>query len=353
MDVKNLNLDNITLEYVLSDKAIFSALFNVLDIHLFAIARDGNYIIKNKILDEVLEKLYPIQKPDNLNAKDIDPVAWNDCVQVMETGKTNIQEEQAPNGHFYLSVKSPLVHQDNVIGVIGIAVDITKQKQAKIAKSEFLLNMQHDLRTPFSGIYSISKMLRDTEKDAGRKELQGMVVDSANRLLQLLDQVLEISRLGDNPLVYSEFNVKDAANEVAELLHAEIHAKGLSFSLDCQEALIKTDRMRFSRILMNLLGNAVKFTEKGTIGLKIILNDYLLVEVSDTGIGIPADKLDFIFEKFAKLKLSYKDKSFTGSGIGLHIVKQFVNDLGGLIKVQSTLDQGSIFTCKLPLLPLA
>jgi two-component system aerobic respiration control sensor histidine kinase ArcB len=292
--------------------------------------------------------------------------AWLNSKKVIDTKSIQTFEEICPlkNGSikYFLTIKAPLLDGfNNSIGLVGLSLDITKRRhiehklaslkakeEAEKLKDIFIKNMQHDLRTPFSGLLSVSKLLLNTEKDTTRKELQGMVVSSADRLLQLLDQVLEVSELGYHPLVYSQFNIQEVITEVTELLNAEIKVKGLKFSIECPKKIIKTDKMRLSRILINLLGNAVKFTQQGSISLIVILKDELIIKVSDTGIGIPADKLDFIFDKFAKVRLSNTEQKFTGSGIGLHIVKQFVSELNGTIKVKSRQNKGSIFTVSLP-----
>lgn len=326
----------------LSDKhfaGLINALFDQLNINFFAIDKDGYYIARNHTLTKVVGET---QRADKVEEK-----AWKSCLHVMETGQSEVVEEAYKN-RWYLSFKSPLIEEDQTVGVIGISLDITDRKQAELAKSEFLLNMQHDLRTPFSGLLSISSMLYEKETDNTKKQFQGLVVQSASRLLQLLDQILELSQLGDHPISYSKFNIQQAVSEIIELLNAEIQMKGLSLSVECPKSDIYTDKMRFNRILLNLLGNAVKFTNQGEIAIKIALSDSLSLTVKDTGVGIPKDKINFIFDKFAKLKLSNTEQSFKGSGVGLYIVKQFVDDLKGSVEVKSKLGKGSIFTVSLP-----
>lgn len=351
MDVKNLDINNITLEHVLSDKVIFSALFNILDVHLFAIAKDGSYFVKNKILQEAIDKLYPIEKPEVLNAKDIDPVAWDDCCYVMESGKTKVQEEHAPNGHYYLSVKSPLVHKAEVIGVIGIAIDITKQKQAELAKEEFLANMSHDLRIPFSGILSMADYLYQHETDELKREFLGNIVQSSKSFLDFLSQILELTKsdIGAETAYSSRFNIGEEVNEIVAMFQAELKIKGLTLIVDCPSAIIKTDKLKLAKILLNLLGNAIKFTESGTIQIQVRLNPILTITVKDTGVGISEEHQSRIFDKFYKITPSYKTGMFKGSGLGLYIVQETVKSLGGFISLESKLNQGSSFTVSLPI----
>lgn len=336
-----INMDVDANELVeLAKPELYSLLFDNLSVNYSIIDVNGNYVDRNVAnYHNISQKL--------ANANEIDPVTWADCVEVMKNRRQVIKEEFF-RGRLYLSIKQPVIKNNQSIGIIVLSIDITEQKQAELAKNEFLLNMQHDLRTPFSGLLSISSMLYEKETDNTKKQFQGLVVQSASRLLQLLDQILELSQLGDNPISYSHFNIQQAVSEIIELLNAEIQMKGLSLSVECPESDIYTDRMRFNRILLNLLGNAVKFTSLGEIDVKVIVNDSLSLTVKDTGVGIPKDKIDFIFDKFAKLKLSNTEQSFKGSGVGLYIVKQFVDDLGGSVKVKSKPGKGSSFTVSFP-----
>lgn|GEM_PF-1903818 len=349
MDIKNLVTDNITLEYVLSDKAIFNALFNALEIHLFAIAKDGNYIVKNQILDQAISKLYPSEKPIHINAKEIDEVAWEDCCEIMNSGKTRVKEERAPNGRYYLSVKSPLRNKDEVVGVIGIAVDITDKKQAEIAKEEFLANMSHDLRIPFSGICSMADYLYHIETDVVKKEFLGNIVESSKGFLNLLTQILDLSQIQQTKSRLLNCNIRDEINQLAMMFQAELKIKGLDLIVDCPNVIIKTDRLKLAKILLNLLGNAIKFTQEGYIKIQVIIARNLNIKVIDTGIGIEKKHQIQIFEKFYKVKPSIKPHAPKGSGLGLFIVEQAVRELGGTLNLKSKPGQGSVFDLALPL----
>jgi signal transduction histidine kinase len=355
MDVKSLNADNAILANLLADKVIFNALFNVLDIiHLFAIAKDGSYIIKNKILDKVISKLYPNEKPKVLNAKDIDPVAWNDCYYIMETGKTKVQEEQAPNGRYYLSVKSPLVHNNEVIGIIGIAVDITDKKQAELAKEEFLANMSHDLRIPFSGIASMADYLYQQETDPVKKQCLEDIVQSSKGFLSLLTQILECAKADyQEQLMPTVFNLQQEIAQLANMFQAELKMKQVDLVINCPHVLIQTDKLKLSEIILNLLGNAVKFTERGSVHIKVKTNPYLVILVKDTGIGINKAHQPYIFDKFYKVNSSYKTGSFKGFGLGLYAVQKSAKALGGFVTVKSQPGKGSSFTLSLPVHPEA
>lgn len=287
---------------------------------------------------------------------------------VISTNREQIFEEKGLSANLepaiYLSRKVPLTNeQGQIIGIVGVSVDISERKrleseliaakdaaeQANQAKSEFLMNMGHDLRTPFSGILSMTNLLYQAEQDSAKKELQQLIIISSRRLLALLNDVMELSKLGSNPIAYSKFNIRSVVQEVVDLFAAETKAKKLSLLFDCLDSEFISDKLRFTRIILNLVGNAIKFTDKGWIKLSVKVETELEIIVEDTGIGIADGKLDLIFDKFSKLTPSNQHADYRGTGLGLYIVKQFAEELGGTAGVTSRLNQGSRFTVKLPL----
>jgi len=276
--------------------------------------------------------------------------------EVIETGKGITLEERGLDEEgkevFYLSTKTPLLDENgSIIGVIGSSIDITKQKQAELelSKTAFIENMSHDLRTPFTGILSLSEYLHEKETDPTKKEFLGEILRSGKWLLTLLNEVLELSALGSHALNINEFDLSEVVQGIADLLRAEVRHKGLVMNVSCPKVTIRSDKMRLSRILLNLIGNAVKYTQKGSVTIDIFIGSQLEIKITDTGAGIPADALDTIFNRFSKLKPSYKQQYFSGVGIGLHVAREFANDLGGDISVQSELGVGSVFVFSAPL----
>lgn len=245
----------------------------------------------------------------------------------------------------YMTKKVPLRDKTNaIIGLIGNSLDVTKQKQAEIAKLEFLRNMSHDIMTPFSGILGISSVLYEEERDPEKKTNIKYIIQSSERLLQLFKQILEISDLGEREVRLEEVNLESIVYEIVDMVSASAKYKGLKLEVSCPKITVMSDKLRIGRILLNLLGNAIKFTQTGFIQVKVLTEPVLQISVKDTGPGIPADKLEVIFEKFLKLSESGRHCHFTGSGIGLYIAKQFALELGGNISVESELGIGSTFT---------
>ena len=256
----------------------------------------------------------------------------------------------------FLSRKIPLYDPKTkkVIGIIGTSIDITEGKQAELAKQQFIMNMAHDLRTPLSGIIGLSYILsKEGTQDQDRQHGQ-WIQDSGNQLLELINIVLEVTAaqyhftetIASNTIYLEQF-----VKELQTLMQPAVVSKGLDFQikLDANLPLINTDQIKLKRLLLNLLGNAVKFTKEGKVCLDINLlaieknQANIEIRISDTGIGIPEDKLDKIFDRFYRIHPSYKAQ-YTGYGIGLYLVKKTLELLDGKIKVSSKEGKGSCFT---------
>jgi two-component system aerobic respiration control sensor histidine kinase ArcB len=273
----------------------------------------------------------------------------------------------------YLSHKVPLQNKlGEPVGLLGISLDITDRKEmenqlknamqladrANQAKSQFLLNMSHDIRTPLNGIMGMAQILKTLETDDHKLELINSLMISTKTLVKLCSEIIEYADIYKHgiPIRKNTFSPTELLNSLEQILKAPMKKKKLEFHIQLDSRLptqLMGDEMRLHRIMLNLLGNAVKFTDQGHIMLKFELkgehSDRVTVQIQiiDTGIGIPADKFDYIFEYFSRLTLSDRSK-YKGTGLGLSIVKQFVNDLNGSISVQSKVNQGTRFTVVLP-----
>jgi signal transduction histidine kinase len=320
----------------LANPYLYALLFDNLSINYSIIDCNGNYLHCN---DSNLQNI----SQGLTNAKDIDPVTWLDCEKVMHEKKQAIKEEFFRE-KLFLSIKQPIIKDNESVGIIVLSIDITEKRQAEIAKKEFIENMSHDLRTPFTGIISLSEYLYNQEQESTKKELLGEILNSGKSLLSLLNQVLELSKQGSHPLNITEFNLAEVIQESLNLVHAEAVHKKLVISTHFSDLSIKSDRMRISRILINLLSNAIKYTSKGYISVKLKRSCPIEIDIEDTGEGIPTEALSYIFERFSKLNSSYQQKYFDGAGIGLHIAREFARELGGDITVKSEVGKGSRFT---------
>ena len=228
--------------------------------------------------------------------------------------------------------------------------------EASRAKSEFLANMSHELRTPMNAILGFIEMLLDDlygEVPAELREPLHDVQINGKHLLNLINDVLDLSKIeaGRMELVLSEYSVQDVIEAVCASLQSLAAEKGLKFSAKTQPEipLAYGDGKRITQCIMNLAGNALKFTKQGQVELSVErLNGLLRYRVSDTGIGIPPDQLERVFGEFRQVNAAIT-REYGGTGLGLSITKKFVELHGGRIWVESDLGQGSRFYFEIPL----
>ncbi|WP_156875075.1 response regulator [Legionella micdadei] len=275
---------------------------------------------------------------------------------------------------FYLSKKVPLRNYKNeIVGLVGISVDITEQKKLEkflreakeaaeagnAAKTEFLANMRHDIRTPLSGIVGFADIIKMESNSLQVKEYAENLVASSHALLNLLDEVLEAIRVssGEIPKLKKKFNLQKTLQQIIELNRAKAAQKRLKMTFDYDPHIPRYligDKIRIHRIVLELVANALNFTDSGFIKLFASLakrnHREIIVRliVEDSGIGIPKDKQQEIFLQFKRLTPSYQG-IYKGAGLGLSVIKQFIDELSGEIYVESEPGKGTRFTCILPL----
>ena len=231
-----------------------------------------------------------------------------------------------------------------------------KAKAAEEAKADFLDNMRHDLRTPLGNIVGLGETLQQKSdlNEQGRLYID-KIVTSGRQILRFLTEILEFDNIdsGQKPLHFIQIDICDIIDEVGAIISAAISNKSLRFDIDIEEdipANIIGDKFRIQMILLNLLSNAVKFTDKGQIRLSAGLgkeNGMLCFQVKDTGVGIPAEKFEFVLRKFTRLTASYQGR-YEGLGLGLYMVDKFIKELGGKLKITSELGKGTVFDFVIP-----
>ena len=340
---------------------------------------DGRYLGCNKFMVETAG----VASVDDIVGKtDFD--LWPEQAQriydndkmVMKKNELLLAEEEinisSEDKMYFSSIKIPLKNGDDIIGVIGSSMDITRLKKTEIKltesnealkaandiKAEFIKNMSHDVRTPFMGILGIAEHLLDEENDPVKIKELGYIIESGKKLLAFFNSILSVMQK-DHVLTYTKFEkfqVRKLLNDTKKIIEPVAYINGLKILIDVEAKvpqIILGDSAKIQQILLNLIGNAIKFTEKGHVKVYVGIieesNDNILLEfiIEDTGVGIPKDKYEFIFEKFNRLSSVYKGK-IKGLGLGLHIVKQLVEELQGEISVESRINYGSKFKCILP-----
>ena len=243
--------------------------------------------------------------------------------------------------------------------VENLKLERTAAETANNAKSDFLAAMSHEIRTPLNGVLGMIGVLEGTQLSDQQRGYVKTIHLSANTLLSLISNILDFSSIEAEKVVVAKlpFDPSAVCREVAELFDFTVKSKGLSLLLHIDSKLDGNfigDANRIRQILINLVGNAVKFTEKGTIELKLQVQEenedgvLFHFSVCDIGMGIPADKIPLLFNKFSQISESFKHRA-QGSGLGLAICKGLVTILGGEIGVESNNDKGSCFWFKIRL----
>ncbi len=344
--------------------------------HLYWIDREGRYLGCN---NQQAESAGLASREDIVGKRNSD-LPWNinagqlpetlDALNqtIMRTGEAQIVEEPAvlPNGRtaIFLSHKVPLRRRGQIVGMAGVSIDITARieaekalLQALQAKDDFLHNISHDLRTPFCGLVTMTEILALNEENPERKMGLQCIMDSAEALLTHLNEILDYVRsTAGTPVSQTTFDLPALVQTTYAMLAPAAQAKQLHFTWEVTQSLptsVCGDRLRTQQILLHVLANAIKFTPKGFVRLQTAVESerehqwLIRFTVSDSGIGIPAEQREKIFEPFHRLTPSYQAR-YAGKGLGLSLVKQFLTELGGEIQVASTLNQGSTFTLFIP-----
>ncbi|MFO7819760.1 MAG: ATP-binding protein [Halanaerobacter sp.] len=227
-----------------------------------------------------------------------------------------------------------------------------KAEAANQAKSEFLANMSHEIRTPLNAVIGFSEMLEKIITENKKKNYLDSIKTAGQNLLTLINDILDLSKIeaGRLEIEYDYFDLENLINEIKQIFTQKVNNKDLNLTIDLEEdlPLIRLDDTRLRQILLNLIGNAVKFTDSGSIFITVKtenidqqrLNLYLTVE--DTGIGIPASQQDKIFDSFKQQNGSL-NKEYEGTGLGLAITKRLTKMMDGEIDLESEVDVGSKF----------
>lgn len=290
--------------------------------------------------------------------------------------KLDFEEPQLQADGKYATVLASKVpmrdNSGNIVGVLGIYMDITERKRmeeelreaknraeaANQAKSDFLAAVNHELRTPLTGMLGMARLLASEPLQPDHAQQVNDIITAGQHLLSLVNDLLDLAKLeaGKLELNITALDLRKLVEEVATMLSTQAKVKHLEMRVNFQEGtphLIMGDAKAIRQILLNLLGNALKFTSEGYVEIAIECIEQtakqakLKLSVNDSGIGIPADKLESVFEKFNQVDNS-RTRKYGGTGLGLTINKAYVELMGGEIKVKSEEGKGSSFYCVIP-----
>lgn len=263
----------------------------------------------------------------------------------------SISQGTSKSGSYLFGIVRDITYRVNIEKELRRAKD--SAEAASVAKSEFLANMSHEIRTPMNGIIGMVQLALHTELTLDQREYLINVKHSADMLLGILNDILDISKIesGRMEMDCEPFDLQSTFDSAIDVVALRVAEKGLNLAYRIEPDVpvaLKGDALRLRQILINLLGNALKFTEKGEITVVCRLENQsattckLLIEISDTGIGIAQDKIRVIFEKFQQADGTVT-RRYGGTGLGLTITRQLVEKMNGSIEVESRINQGSVF----------
>jgi PAS domain S-box-containing protein len=268
----------------------------------------------------------------------------------------NVKLTDAHGKDFVLCSNVDITERYNMEAELRIAKQTAEE--ALIAKDRFVANISHELRTPMNAIIGFSEVLASTPLNTEQKEYISALKIAGETLTAVISDILDLARIEAGKIEFSEipFSVRNTMKDTYRILHQRAEAAGLDLIWNCSDKVppyVLGDDLRLRQILLNLAGNAIKFTPAGNVQINCNVNDetdetlVLKFVVTDTGIGIPADKLERIFEPFTQAS-SESTRKYGGTGLGLTIVKDLVELQGGTVSVNSTEGEGSVFTILLP-----
>jgi len=234
----------------------------------------------------------------------------------------------------------------------------SSSEQARVARNEFLTNMSHEIRTPMNGVIGMAQLLRTTPLDNTQKEYLDCLETSAKSLMYLINDIIDFSKIEDGQVELEEvdFSLRGTINNIIKTQHSDLHLKGLDLLIDIPHTVpdsLRGDQLHTKQVILNLLGNAIKYTAKGTVRITVGImeqhDDQVLLQlsISDTGTGIDAEELAKLFKPFQQKKKTI-DRPLGAKGLGVSISRRLVELMGGRIWAESTVGTGSTFYLALP-----
>ena len=336
------------LELVESTNLQISKLVNSLPGGVLLI--DANGIIKME--NQALLNMFQL---DSLENKDyqliqlIEPLyqAVFDAYTAEVSKRTQIKYQE----RFYDLIMTKIDDESTFQGLLILVSDITELKIAEQFQKQFTADVSHELRTPLSAVLGLTEILQNNNVDEEKQmEFLKTVNNEAKRLENMIKDLLTISKLDriDDNIFKRPIAIQKIINETSQIWLNEIEQKGLEFETEIEAATLNIDEQKFQQVIVNLLTNAIKYTDKGTITIKgKKLKDWYQLDFKDTGIGIAKEHQPFVFKRFYRVDEA-RGRDSGGTGLGLSIAKNVVIKHGGQIHVSSELGKGTQFTVLIP-----
>ncbi|HOC36993.1 MAG TPA: PAS domain S-box protein [Tenuifilaceae bacterium] len=364
----------------LSEKT-YRGIINSISEAVYVQDADGTFLDVNKACEKYFgypREYFIGKKPDDLSApgkNDMEMVAA--CIQKAYNGQPQIFEFWGRRSDGFIFPKEVSLTPGEYFGrkvVIAVSRDITEQKnweaeliaarekaeESDRLKSAFLANMSHEIRTPMNGILGFAQLLKNPRlSEEEVREYLDVIEQSGQRMLDIINNLINISKIesGEVQVNLSQCDVNEQLQYALNFFKPDADSKGLKFFLEYQlpdeQATVTTDPLKLQVILSNLVKNAIKYCDNGSVAFGCKLKEeYLEFYVSDTGIGIPPLTIGKIFERFVQANTNYSGR-YEGAGLGLAIAKSYVELLGGSIWVESEVGKGSTFHFTIPVRPAA
>jgi signal transduction histidine kinase/CheY-like chemotaxis protein len=319
------------------------------------------FVVGGKLIDALREGVARGDYPDAVGCEE----EWL-AIREEQLTRAQARHEQRISDGRWLLVEDRRLPDG---GLLGLRVDVTEMKQqafdlaaaaeaaeaANRAKSEFLANVSHEIRTPLHGILGMVQVLdRDEALSEAQRSRLGLIRQSGKSLLELLNDLLDLAKIeaGKLDIQETEFRPASIAEAVCATFEPLADEKGLKLETEFSAldgAVWLGDPLRLQQVIANLVSNAIKFTARGEVSVRAVFTGKAEVEfrVTDSGIGIPPDRLAEVFEKFSQVE-SAKDRRFGGTGLGLALSRQLAELMGGTLSAQSTPGAGSVFRLRIP-----
>lgn len=330
---------------------IFDYVLNAMSDGVLAINVDKTTLVSNK----QAERMVRLFNDDSAQQHHEIPAEWVDMIEKVIDKSSVMTKEVLVHGRHYFLLFSPLMKIDQVVGVVIISRDITEEVQLNELRELFVANVSHELRTPISLLQGYSEAIVDgiTETKEDQQALAQVILDESERMGRLVNDLLDLAKIksGHIELNKDMYPVKDFVDRlIGKFSHKAANKAVHIFSeIDPSVEALNFDYDRMEQVFTNLIDNALRYTENGSITLGVNkVAEEVSFAVSDTGVGMEADNLPFVFERFYKADRS-RTRNKTGTGLGLAIAKEIVEAHGGSISVKSTIGKGTTFTITLPI----